>query len=297
VVVVTVYGSEHLSHCLETLEIQVGVPEDMEIIAVGQERLGNAEYMKIRFPFVKFIFCSGRPTQDTLRAYGVSQARGKVVAITVDHCNPERDWCMNIAKAHEGRYAAVGGAIEMGTQPDTLVNRAVHLYDYCNYAYYQNPMPSGSVRDLSDCNVSYKRSVLAATADLWRDRFNVSSLNKTLLSRGELLWFSPNIVVRQNKSSELGQAARLAYRRGQAFSSSRLACSTSRQRIFYIFFSPFLPLMFWKRLMVNLYQKSLLRSSLRVLPLIGLFAILWSWGEFTGYLAGRADVTLAISDE
>jgi len=283
--------------CLHALESQVDAPDDMEVIVVCQENVRDVALLKKQFPSAKFYPLSGRQTQDTLRGSGVSQARGDVIAITVDHCNPDKHWCANIAKAHEGPYAAVGGAIEKGTQPDTLVNRAIHLYDYCNYAYYQNPIHAGPARDLSDCNASYKRWALTATADLWVGGFNVQSINRALLARGETLWLSPDIVVQQNRTAKLGRAARIAYERGRAFASSRLAHSTSGQRIFYSFFSPLLPLMFWKRLTVNLYQKSLLGQSLRALPLIGLFTILWSLGEFSGYLAGRPDVTLAISDE
>ncbi len=297
IVVVTVYTSAHLINCLSGLDQQVGAPKDIEIIVVCHEGIENMADLKKRFPKVEFHRVSGPQTQDTLRAYGVTEARGNVVAITVDHCVPEKHWSANIVKAHEGPYAAVGGAIERGTQPDTLVNRAIHLYDYCNYAYYQNPIHPGPARDLSDCNASYKRRALIATANLRERKFNVAFINKTLLDLGETLWLSPDIVVHQNRSARLGRAARIAYRRGRAFASSRMASSTSSQRIFYSLFSPLLPLMFWKRLAVNLQQKSLLGSSLGVLPFIGFFTILWSFGEFIGYLAGRPNVTLAVSDE
>ncbi len=283
--------------CLHALEGQVGAPDDMEVIVVCHENVRDVALLKKHFPLVKFYPLSGRQTQDTLRGSGVSQAQGDVVAITVDHCHPDKNWCAKIAKTHEGPYAAVGGAIERGTQPDTLVNRAIHLYDYCNYAYYQNPIHAGPARDLSDCNVSYKRQALEATADLWTEGFNVQFINRALIARGETLWLSPDIVVHQNRSIKLGRAAHIAYRRGRAFASSRLAHSTPGQRIFYAAFSTCLPLMFWKRLTLNLYKKSLLGSSFRVLPLIGLLTMLWSLGEFIGYLTGQRGVTLAVSEE
>jgi hypothetical protein len=297
VVVVTVYGASQVVKCLNALEKQVNAPPDMEVIVVCHENVRDVSLLQKQFHRAKFHRLLGRQTQDTLRAFGVSQAHGDLVAITVDHCDPDRHWCANIVKAHENPYAAVGGAIEKGTQPDTLVNRAIHLYDYCNYAYYQNPVHAGPARDLSDCNVSYKRRALEASACLWAEGFNVELINSALIASGETLWLSPDIVVHQNRSIEFGRAAHIAYRRGRAFASSRLAHSTRGQRIFYAAFSTCLPLMFWKRLTLNLYEKSLLGPSFKVLPLIGLLTLLWSLGEFIGYLTGQRGVTLAVSEE
>ena len=298
VVVVTVYSSTNLINCLTALEQQIEAPDDIEIIVVCHENIKDISGLMDRFSKVQFYRVPGLQSQDTLRAFGVRQARGKVVAITVEHCAPEKHWCASIMKAHKGPYAAIGGTIEKGTQPDTLVNWAVHLYDYCNYGYYLNPILSGPAHDLSDCNVSYKRESLAATADLWMKGLNVPLLNRALLARDEILWLTPDIVVRQNRDIDLSQAVRIAYLRGRAFASARLNNSSLNQRIFYAVFSPFMPLMLLRRLIVNMSRKkSHFSIALRAMPIIGLLAILWSSGEFLGYLLGQRGITLAVTEE
>jgi hypothetical protein len=220
------------------------------------------------------------------------------VAITVEHCTPEEHWCARILVAHKGPYAAIGGAIEKGNQPDTLVNWAVHLYDYCNYGYYLDPVSYGPAQDLSDCNVSYKREVLTTTAPLWEKKFNVPLLNRALLARDKTLWLSPDIVVCQNRNIDLSQAARVAYCRGRAFASARLNNSSLNQRILYTIFSPFLPLLLLRRLIINLSRKkSHLGMAFKSLPIICLLSILWSSGEFFGYLIGHRDISIAVVNE
>ena len=297
VVVVTVYNSSYLENCLIALEQQIGSP-DMEIIVVCLKNIEDIPILRNRFPSVQFHCVSGRQTQDMLRALGVSRSRGKIVAITVDHCSPDKNWCAHLIKEHQSPYAAVGGAIEKGNQPDTLVNWAVHLYDYCNYGYYLSPITRGPAVDLSDCNVSYKREALEATVSFWKKAFNVSLLNRSLLDRGEILWMSPDIVVRQNRDIDLDRAARIAHRRGRAFASARLAILTPARRLFYAALSPFIPLLLLRRLILNILRKrSHLSNFLLALPYIVFFLVLWSWGEFLGYLTGQLNFTLAVTEE
>ena len=297
VVVVTVYNSTHLTACLNALRQQVDAPH-MEIIAVYHDRVEHVETLHGRFPEVKFYCVSGRQTQPSLRAFGVSRARGRVVAITVDHCTPDRNWCTRIIKAHEAPFAALGGAIEKGSQPDTLANWAVHLYDYCNYGYYMNPIKNGPARDLSDCNASYKRHVLVDTKDSWQEAFNVSLLNRELHARGETLQLSSEIIVHQNRDIDSRRAIRIAFQRGRAFASGRLENSASHHRLVYFLFSPILPFMLLKRFLVNLLRKkSHFNIAVRALPLIALLSTLWSMGEFMSYLTGQKDTILAVTEE
>jgi hypothetical protein len=193
---------------------------------------------------------------------------------------------------------AVGGAIEKGSQPDTLANWAVHLYDYCNYGYYMNPIKDGPARDLSDCNVSYKRQVLVDTKDFWLDAFNVSLLNRELLARGETLRLSSEIIVHQNRDIDSRRAIRIAFQRGRAFASGRMGNSASHHRLVYFLFSPILPFMLLKRFLVNLLRKrSHFGIAVRALPLIVLLSTLWSMGEFLNYLTGQKDTILAVTEE
>jgi hypothetical protein len=298
IVVVVVYTSAHLRNCLTALRQQVGASNDIEIIVVCHEGIVDISDLQKEFTNVHFYRVLGPQTQDALRSFGVERTRGKVVAITVEHCTPEEHWCARILEAHKNSYSAIGGAVEKGTQPDTLVNWAVHLYDYCNYGYYINPVLNGPAYDLSDCNASYKKDILLETIESRRKGFNVPLYNRALIARGDTLWLSPDIIVYQNRNIDFGRAAGIAYRRGRAFASARLAASMSNRRVLYILFSAFLPLVLLKRFIFNLLRKRRhLAISLLTLPLISLFMTLWSLGELLGYVTGQQGITQTVRDE
>ncbi|MDT8303838.1 MAG: glycosyltransferase [Sedimentisphaerales bacterium] len=288
VVVVTVYSSWYLEQCLASLEHQVGAPE-MEIIAVYDERMDDVSELKEKFPCVQFHNVSGLQTQEALRSVGAVLARGKIVALTVDHCTPEENWCRRIVEEHTGPYAAVGGALEKGIQPDTAINWAVHFYDYCNYGYFQNPVSRGPARNLSDGNVSYKREALNKVADIWMNSFHVSFVNRALLAGGEKLWLSPDIIVYQNRNINFIRAVQVAYRRGRVFGSTRVSRTGLYKRVLYTFCSLILPLLLLGRFVMNILSKrSQMAAIVKAFPFIVLLAVLWSVGEFMGYLTGRA---------
>jgi hypothetical protein len=203
-----------------------------------------------------------------------------------------------VIKAHQRPFAAIGGAVEKGNQPDTLSNWAVHLYDYCNYGRYLLPFPGGTAQDLSDCNVSYKSEALAETAALWNDKFGVSLLNQELAARGKTLWLSPDLVVYQNRDVELKRALCISFQRGRAFASARLAIAGWRGRVFYLLLSPLLPVILLKRFLANVLTKRRhIRIGVQTMPFVAMLSVLWSLGEFMSYLTGEKNVILGVTEE
>ena len=297
VVVVAVYSSEHIDRCLTALTSQVGAP-NMEIIVVYHEGVDDTQVLEKKFSSVQFYCAPGPQTQAKMITLGIQRTSGQIVALTVDHCAPEEHWCAKIMELHKGPHAAVGGSLEIGVQPNTAVNWAVHLYDYCSYGYYQHPIKPGPARELSDCNVAYKRKILEDTADLWAEGFHVPIINKVLLARGESLWFSPDLLVYQHRDIDFFRAARIAYRRGKAFASARISSATLGQQLFYMMLSPFLPIKLVGKLLANLVPKgSHLGSMIRAFPCITLFATLWSLGEFMGFFTRRLDRVILVTEE
>lgn len=297
VVVVAVYDSYHLARCLATLTKQIDPPE-MEIIVVYHEKAGDISSLKEKFPSVQFSGATGLLTQARMLTLGISQARGEIIALTVDHCTPENDWCARIADAHKGPYAAIGGALEKGDQADTAVNWAVHLYDYCSYGYYQKPVRRGPAFELSDCNVSYKRKALSSIGDRWLEEFHVPLINRALSDSGETLWFSPDLLVYQHRDIDCRRAASVAFRRGRSFASARMTTFSLAKRIIYTLLCPFLPLKQIGKLIANTVpKKSHLTAVIRAFPFILFFSALWSWGELIGLLAGQVSYTITVTEE
>ena len=95
VVVITGYGANHLERCLISLDKQSD-GAIFETIVACDEIIENISALKERFPLVRFHQVQGRTTEEKLLAIGICQSRGKVVALTADHCTPEKHWCARI---------------------------------------------------------------------------------------------------------------------------------------------------------------------------------------------------------
>jgi hypothetical protein len=283
VVVVILQGKSYLIRCLRALTRQIDVPA-FEILVPHDESLGDIAMLRAEFPGVQFLSLEGYHTYAELRALGFRQARGRIIALTEDHCIPDPDWCARILETHQGPYAAVGGAVDK-EKPDTVLNWAIYL---CDFSRYTNPVLEGPSTYLTDCNVAYKRKDLEAIASVWRDEFHETSVNWTLQARGKVLWLSPKIIVRQQRSLTFRRAIRERYAFGRLFASTRVASTTPFRRLLYAVGAIPLPFLLTGRVMSHVFRKRrYIDEFFRALPLIGLMTTIWSWGELIGYLTGR----------
>src|SRR5262245_28895000 len=250
VVVVIVGGPVSLARCLRRLQAQSRV-QGTEIIVPCDERITELSALQKKFPTVSFLSIGGYRTYAELRAIGVGKACGAVVALTEDHCTPAPDWCEKIVQAHGAPFAAVGGAVEK-TGSDTAVNWALYLADY---GRYMNPKAKGSSSELTDCNVSYKRAALLSIPGVWQPEFHETAVHAALRSRGESLWFFPDIVVRQRRSLDLGPALRDRYCFGRLFGSGRASAVSPFGRLWYAALCLLLPLLLSARVAQHVFRR------------------------------------------
>lgn len=288
VVVVILQGRNSLSRCLTALSRQTGV-QNLEIIVPYDERSGSVSELQRDFPAVKFLRAEGTRTYAELRAVGVQNAQGDIVALTEDHCTPNPDWCAQILRAHAAPYAAIGGAVDK-VAPDTALNWAIYLADYVRY---MNPVAAGPAHELTDCNVTYKRSALESIAQVWRDEFHEPAVHGALQARGQTLWLSPDIVVRQQRNLRLGEALRDRYAFGRLFGSGRAHSVSMQRRLIYLGSAILLPMLLLGRVAGHVYRKRRgMASFMRALPALVFLNTVWVWGEFIGYLTGRPEHSL-----
>jgi len=308
VVVVIFAGGKHILRCLETLACQEGMA-NVEILIPYDERSSGIPDLQGQFPTIRFLPVHGHCTYAQLRALGVREARGAIVALTEDHCIPDRFWCARILEAHKGSHAVVGGVVEKQV-PDTGLNWALYLSDY---GRYMSPMAEGTVDELTDCNVSYKRSTLEAIADVWRNEFHEPIVHGALQARGESMWLSPRIVVQQQRSLRLREAIRDRYLFGRLFGSGRISRgqgagsktqgATSREqktgsawlwRVMYMGGAVALPLLLVGRVAGHVLRKRRYGAAfVRGLPALVLLNTAWACGEFVGCVTGRPAACLA----
>jgi hypothetical protein len=294
IVIVVVSDSQHLERCLVSLDGQVD-PPSMEIIVPYEAETVNTTTLRSRFPCIQFHGItglrsstnSGGPSHehlDKMRATGLRLARGEIVAILEDHDRPDQYWAMQVMRAHKLPYAAIGGAVE--NEVDRPLNWAVY---YCDFGRYQNPLKEGPSRFLTDVNISYKRHALEQVRELWKDLYHEPFVNSALISRGHKLWLSSSIIVYQHREAlGLRSSLRERVQWGRYYAGNRAQHISSKKRLFFSVFSPFLPfLLITRRFCGVLRKRRFVPAFIKAFHLFCLLTFFWSLGEFLGYVTAR----------
>lgn len=283
IIIVVLEGPGSLLRTLRAIQPQY-LPGTMEILVPVDDAHRDVLDLKTEFPEVRFLTRSGVHTYAENRSLGAREASGELVAFTEDHCLPCPDWCQQIIAAHANDYAAVGGSVEK-LSPDRLLNWAVYFADYLRY---MNPLPAGTVRALTDLNVSYKRAALDTIAPIWSQEFHENQVNEALLGKGNTLWFQPSMRVDQQRSFNLGQALEDRYAFGRLFATTRVEHAPLSRRLVYTGFSLLVPFLQVARTTTQIFQKRRwIGKYLQAFPILFLLALVWASGEFLGYLTGR----------
>jgi hypothetical protein len=286
VIVVILGGGPHVPRCLEALRRQENAAA-MEVIVPYDDRRAEIAALREKFSEVNFVHVPGERTYAELRTAGVKASRGRIVAITEDQCIPPPRWCANIIEAHRAPHAAIGGPVDKLT-PDSPLNWAIYLREL---GTFMPPMAEGSTHALTDCNVTYKRATLEAIASVWAHGFHEPEVHAALAKYGEsaALWLSPALLTMQQRTLELGPALAERYEFGRLYGGLRAAAVSPGKRIALILLSPLLPFLLVARVVLGVLRKHRhIGACLAALPYITLFAVVWAWGEFVGYLTKRA---------
>ena len=284
--------TRHLLGCLEAVTRQTD-PTTVELVVpyTEEEETEGIDDVRAQFPDVTLVPVTGlvcgtfgsREHHDVLRARGLLAARGELLALLEDHARPADDFCASVIAAHEGRRAAIGGAID--NDVDRLLNWAVY---FCDFGRYQNPVPAGPTWFASDANVSYPRAMLFAITPTWQDSFREVIVNGTLRSQGRDIILDPTIVVYQHRQG-LGLGAALAERFvwGRSYAGTRNSELSVGTRVLRALMTPILPvvLVAWAT-RTALARRRRLAPFLRSLPLFAVLQLSWSVGEGIGYILG-----------
>ena len=287
VIVVILGGGAHVPRCLEALRRQENAPA-MEVIVPHDDRRGEIASLRENFSEVDFVHVPGERSYAELRTAGAKASRGRIVAITEDQCIPPPRWCANIIEAHRAPHAAIGGPVDKQT-PDSPLNWAIYLREL---GTFMPPMAEGPAHALTDCNVTYKRPALEAIAGVWAHGFHEPEVHAALAKYGEsaALWLSPALLTMQQRTLQLGPALAERYAFGRLYGGLRVAAVAPGKRIALIFLSPLLPFLLVARVVLGVLRKRRhIGACLAALPYITLFAIVWGWGEFVGYVTGRTE--------
>lgn len=272
-----------LEKCLASLTGQVETG-DTEVIVVSNYDDGAGALIAVRFPHIRHIRLPAATTVPELRAEGIRQSQGEIVALAEDHGYFEQGWCAAIKEAHTQPYAIIGGVVE-NDRAQRALDWAVYFYDYSKYML---PQQAGPVETLSGNNVSYKRSLLLAAEAHYRDGFYEAFLHEQFKQQGQELYLIPHAVVVHNKHYTFGSALAQCFHGGRSYSGMRVAGASLGKRGVYALGSLILPVLLPARVALRTFRKQRHISELiRCLPYLIVLLCGWATGELYGYMTGE----------
>ena len=179
--------------------------------------------------------------------------------------------------------AVIGGAVEFRSSA-RLVDWTAY---FCEYGQFMRPLTEGKVNELPGNNVSFKRWALEKASEFTQNGFWKTYWCRALQKKGITLVSKPSIIVYYNKSYSLKPFLIRRFRHGRCFAGMRIVEISFLARAFYVLGSPILPFVFLVRLIGTLLPKQRYRREFVLsFPISVLAIIMWSIGEFCGYVAG-----------
>ncbi len=286
VVIASVNGLPYPLACLEALAAQQGdVPA--EVVLADCTGPATVAAVRERFPDVRILGYDEPKSVPWLRAAGIRAARGRLVAVTEDHCVPHRDWYQRILAAHARTgWAAVGGGVR-NASTKRLIDWAVF---FCEYSQHMDPVPEGPSDFIPGMNVAYDMDALELIKEVFAEGLWENFLHDKLRAAGHVCGMSPDVLVGHQKHFTIPMFLAERFHYSRSFAGMRVAGHGRAARLKWAILSGGLPPLLIFRLTRNVLHKGQhLGWYVRSLPLIGLFTVAWSVGEFWGYLTGPGD--------
>jgi hypothetical protein len=291
VVIASVNGLPYPIACLDALADQDG-NVSCEVILADCTGPATRAAVRERHPDVRVLEYDEPKTIPWLRAAGIRAARGRLVAVTEDHCVPRRDWCRQIVDAHERTgWAAIGGGVE-----NDCTTRAVDwAVFFCEYHQMMAPVAAGPSELVPGMNVAYDMAALAPVADVFAEGLWENFLHEKLRGAGFVTGIDPAIVVGHRKYFTVPMFLSERFHYSRSFAGMRVAGAPLRTRLAWAAASFALPGVLVARLTRSVLERRRHRRwFVRSLPLVLLFSVVWSIGELVGYLVGPGDSLLKV---
>ena len=240
--------------------------------------------LKAQRPALEVVEVPGACSVPQLRARGVRRARGRLVAITEDHCSFSEFWPAALAPSlADPKVGAAGGPVINGRRGG-LVEWAIY---FSRYAAAMPPASRGATKSLTGCNACYRRELLESLQDVYRDGFWEHEVHQELLARGMQLWLEPDASVAHGKRYGLVRYCALRFQHGRCFAARRFPILAFWALQARILLSPLTPLLLLARAGRGVLSKRKRRwEFLACSPLLLLLYGVWVVGELSGYLFG-----------
>ena len=270
-----------VSDCLRTLEDQ-RKGKEIELVVIDNSTDATAEIIEREFPNVKLIKAAKDLLIPELWGIGITESAGEYVALTTTHFVPSENWIDETLRAYEADYAGIGGAIE-NEESAGVVSWAVY---FCRYSPYMLPFEKAEVEDFAADNASYKRRDLEKVEDAMSDGFWENFVHQKMRKAGMKLIKTPRVVVYHRDSFTFSGFMNQRFHHGKQFGGTRAAQMPAGKRLVYAALSPVIPFLYLYRITRRVFTKKRNIGKFALsLPVLTLFLLSWSAGEFSGYLS------------
>ena len=285
VVIASDHSTREVEHILKVLLRQR--PDDRIEIIVADSRADDSvqEVMK-KYPEVAFSCFPEKTPLPMLWGGGIARSRGEIIAITDSTSVADCNWVPAILKAHESVHPVIGGAVE-AAEGKNMVDWAAY---FCEYGQFMRPLPEGPADVLAGNNISFKRWTLTKGQEFVQNGFWKTYWCRQLQEEGIQLVSTPSIVIYDKKSYRLLPFLIRRFHHGRCFAGMRISQISGFKRASYILGSPLLPFLFLARTISAIVPKRRhLKQFMLSLPISIVAIMVWSVGEFCGYLAGAGE--------
>lgn len=284
VVIASVNGFPWIGACLDALTSQRG-GIGYEVLVL--DRCGPAVRDEIarRFkqPEIRVIAVDGYPSIPKLRAVGMKEARGRMIAILEDHCNVPPTWFESIRRAHLAGHRAIGSGVENGAV-DRVIDWAVF---FCEYAKFMPPVAGGTGVEIPGNCAVYDREALKLVGPEIHQEVWESFIHRRLAEQGVQFFCDPEMTVSHKREFPFGYFMSQRYHYSRSFAGMRLASAPFSRKAVYACATPLLPpLLLWRMISTVRRKGRRQREFVLAVPFIGIFLLSWAWGEWVGALFG-----------
>ena len=237
------------------------------------------------YPSVRFLPAPVDASIPALRALGMGQATGDVVALTEDHCIADENWVEALMQTAHGDADVVGGGMD-NARRSRAVDWAAYFAEY-GFFSTERPEQNSGTPLLTGANVAYKRHVIADVIGWAQDGEWENVAHSRLVAQGSMLRFARTAAIYQNQTYSLRAFCVDRYEHGRDYARKRLTEESPNKRWMLFAASPLLPPLLTMRV-ARAAARSRWGTFLRALPATFVFLTAWSVGEAVGYLRGPA---------
>ena len=284
VVIASVNGLPSIVECLDCLSQQEG-NIGYEVLVMDRCDAKTRQEIRRRFPQpeIHLIEEAGHPSIPKLRALGIAQARGQLIAILEDHCNVPPAWFRTIIRLREAGHEVMSGPVE-NAAVDRIVDWAVF---FCEYARFMPPIPAGTVDEIAGNCAIYSRKVLDRVGPELRDEVWEPFLHARMKEMRIPFYCDPALTVAHKKEFGFWYFLSQRYHYSRSFAGMRMRAAPFWKRATYSIGTVLLPAILFGRMTKTVFKKGRHRLKFLVAaPVIAVFLISWAWGEAVGALFG-----------